>query len=274
MQVTTLIGIFIPLTSALLDSRAVNDPGALYLSNMCYPEYFNTSTRYSLNDRIARLADSQFPCEQSLWIRGVCAANGTTPLDFLAEQQCLCNGGFFHASEGCNACYVAHGEVFPGEKPLEVLKSSLSSIKSLECSTGPPIQAFTNLFPEVNTTSARLRPAITLAPDPFLNDTAVSHYFTPTTVIAPGVITGSATARLTSWTNYSGVRYTPTGTPSGNSTQTSTTTPPPSSNAGSSPGVSAATTTATSASGNGAGGLNVQSAGGLLAAIVGVMILL
>lgn len=118
MRASTFVGIFIPLTSALLESRAVNDPGARYLSKMCLPEYTNDTTGYSLDTRVSRLALSEFPCEQSLYIQGVCIAKGTEPIDFLAEQQCFCNGGYFHAQEGCSACYVAHGEVLPGDKPL------------------------------------------------------------------------------------------------------------------------------------------------------------
>jgi hypothetical protein len=80
---------------------------------MCYPLYSN-STRtielgLSIESEISSLANSPFPCEQEMYMGIACRANGTTELDFLAEQECLCGGAFWEAMEGCNDYYFAHG---------------------------------------------------------------------------------------------------------------------------------------------------------------------
>jgi hypothetical protein len=61
-----------------------------------------------------------------------------------------------------------------------------------------------------NYTSLSLLPTLTLGFDKFPNNTAVSNYFIETGPATPGAITGSATARLTTFTNTSGSRYIPT----------------------------------------------------------------
>jgi hypothetical protein len=76
--------------------------------------------------------------------------------------------------------------------------------------------------------------------------------------MTPGKITGSATARLTSWTNTGGIRYTPTSIP-------------PNSGITSSPSIS---TSSASGSGNVAAGKEVRAAGGLFAAVLGAAVLL
>ena len=56
---------------------------------------------------------------------------------------------------------------------------------------------------------------MTLGLDRFPNNTEVSNYYVATETDKPllGEITGSATARLTTWTNLDGERFTPTSTP-------------------------------------------------------------
>ncbi|KAJ5125477.1 uncharacterized protein N7443_008547 [Penicillium atrosanguineum] len=198
-----------------------NDPASQYLEKMCYPNLSNatrgTSLQLSTNEIAASLARSSFPCEQEMYIEAVCTANGTTPIDFLAEQECLCTGGYWEAVRGCNACNYAHG--YRGSPSISAAAfehstaSYVSSISAAECHVSPPYQPFSNLLPTVNITSLYDSPSITLASDRFPNNTAVSKYFTATRSMTPGNISGSATARLTSWTNYSGLRYTPTSTP-------------------------------------------------------------
>ncbi|KAJ6126827.1 hypothetical protein N7523_002439 [Penicillium sp. IBT 18751x] len=177
---------------------------------------------------------SPFPCEQETYTKAVCTANGTTPIDFLAEQECLCTGGHWEAMRGCDACYYAHG--YRGSPSMSAAAyehstaSYMSSLSAAECHVTPPYQPFSNLLPSPNYTSVEDSPSITLASDRFPNNTAVSNYFTATQSMTPGKITGSATARLTSWTNISGVKYTPASTPdnigsTSASTSTSTSTP-------------------------------------------------
>lgn len=124
----------------------------------------------------------------------------------------LCNGSYFTAVSGCDACFIAHRYQFytPGE-----LSSSLASLSTPERNPSPPYQAFTNLLPVFNITSISLAPTLTLGFDKFPNNTAVSNYFTETGPATPGAITGSATARLTTFTNTGGSRYIPTSIPSG-----------------------------------------------------------
>lgn len=166
---------------------------------------------------ISSLANSPYPCKQWLYLESTCKANGTSEVDFLAEQQCLCDGSFWEIENACDACYFAHGyqQVTPEEA-----STSRSSLSAAECSPSPPFQPYSNLLPPINITSARLAPSWTLTSDGFLNNTAISVYFTPTAGATAGQITGSATGRLTGWTNYSGISYITTSVPPNNGTGT------------------------------------------------------
>ena len=261
------LGAILPLTSAILSRRAINDPVAKYLQDMCYPLFSNTTRQTQLHispsNLAASLANSPFPCEQELYIQSICVANGTTEVDFLAEQECLCNGAFFEVSAGCDACYLTHG--YQNYTPSEA-SSSLSSISTAECSPSPPFQPFSNLFPAVNISTVYYTPNITLGDDRFPNNTAVSNYFTATESATAGAITGSATGRLTSWTNFSGIRYTPTSTSVGSGTGSAA------SSTATGAGGSSSTSASASASHNVASTRDVQVAGGLLAAVLGLAV--
>ena len=259
INIVIALDALLPVASPFLMKRLINDPVGLYLNRMCYPLYSNRTRLIDLNITISEigssLAKSPFPCEQQMYIETVCAANGTTEIDFLAEQECLCNGAFFDVIAGCDACFIAHG--YQASTP-QAESSALASLSAAECQPSPPFQPYSNLFPPVNLTSISLRPPITLGIDRFPNNTAVSNYWTPTRSITPGKITGSATARLTSWTNTRGVRYTPTSIP-------------PNSGITSSPSIS---TLSASVSGNIAAGKEVHVAGGLFAAVLGAVVML
>jgi hypothetical protein len=262
----------VSLSSAmLLNKRVVNDPVNAYLSRMCLPLYSNITRVIELQltplERVSSLAFSPFPCEQEMYLQQVCTANGTTEADFLAEQQCLCGSDFFEVTHGCSACYFNHGYV--DTVSPEQVSSQIESLQMAECSSSPPYQPYTNLFPTVNITSLSLSPSLTLGNDRFPNMTAVSNYFTATRSATPGSITGSATGRLTSWTNYSGIRYTPTSTPSQHAITNSTPTSTVSGASKSSSSSSAASSSAVSNSGS--GGM-VQVAGGFLAAGLGILV--
>ena len=205
---------FFPVVSALVSQRELNDPGWQYLGRLCLPLFHNQTRidelNLSLAELIPSLAYSPFPCEQQLYIQTVCTANGTTEIDFLAEQECLCNGSYFEAALACDDCYDVHG--YTDYTPAEQ-SSSVTSLSIAECSPSPPYQPFSNLLPPANIASLEASPPITLGTDLFPNNTAVNNYFTVTASMTPGQITGSATGRLTIITNISGIRYTPTNSP-------------------------------------------------------------
>ncbi|KAL9107397.1 MAG: hypothetical protein Q9227_007681 [Pyrenula ochraceoflavens] len=192
----------------------INDPVGIYLNAMCYPTYFiyNSTYGYFSNERnIFDLRNSPFPCEQALYIQVVCTANGTREIDFLAEQECLCNGGnFWELNNGCNDCFWAHGF---RNGTLDQASSTVASLSAAECTPSPPYQPYSNLLTTIDRSDAAKLPPMTLTNDRFPNDTAVSHYWTSKGVATLGKITGSATGRLTRWTNTDGVRFTPTSTP-------------------------------------------------------------
>ncbi|RHZ48470.1 uncharacterized protein CDV56_100009, partial [Aspergillus thermomutatus] len=196
MHLSSII-IYLSLTTAataILSLRTVKDPAREYLTSVCYPNYSNNTRfialRLALNNITSSLANSPFPCEQALYIENACSANGTTEIDFLAEQECLCNGAYFDVLAGCDACYYEHG--YTALPPAEA-SSSRSSLSVAECGPTPPYQPFSNLLPAVNATSIENAPAITLGTDRFPNNTAVSNYWTAAGPVTPGAITGSAT---------------------------------------------------------------------------------
>ena len=188
------LGALLPLSSAIVVARGNNDPVAAYLSRMCYPLQSNITRdrelHLSADEVIPSLVNSPFPCEQVEYIREICYANGTTELDFLAEQECLCNGAFWDVSAGCYDCYFAHG--WQAKTPAEA-SSSLTSLSAAECEPSPPFQPYSNLFPSINYSdptsilaSIASAPNLTLGIDRFPNNTAVSNYFTPTRSITAG----------------------------------------------------------------------------------------
>lgn len=197
-----MLNLFLPILSTTLSIRELNDPVAEYLFDICYPLYSNTTRRIELqltgNEIYASLANSPLPCEQGIYIQAVCTATGTTELDLLAEQECLCEGAYWEALQGCANCYHAHG--YQGSTPSEA-SSSIARLSRAECSPTPPSQPFSNLLPAVNVTSVENSPPLTLGTDRAPNNTAIDIYFTATLSMMPGQVTGSATGQLTSLVN-------------------------------------------------------------------------
>jgi hypothetical protein len=213
MRGLLLLGILLPFTIGVVN------PAGDYINKMCLPTKVNvTRGENSLMARLLAYEHSPFPCERVTYLEEVCFSNGTEIIDFIAEQECLCNGGYFSATEGCEACQFAHGLVSPFSP--EEQASARSSLSAAECTPNPPTQGFTNFFPPINTASL-LTQVQTISNDMFPNQTAVSNYFTTTTPLTPGQVTGSATARLTSYTNTGNVRFTPTSSLSSGSSTTS-----------------------------------------------------
>lgn len=67
-------------------------PNTDYLLSMCYPLLSNTTRSSEISATegyrgpVLTLSQSPFPCEQMNYLVFVCRANGTTPIDFAAEQ--------------------------------------------------------------------------------------------------------------------------------------------------------------------------------------------
>ncbi|KAK6595644.1 hypothetical protein H4I96_09963 [Botrytis cinerea] len=238
------------LPLALRQVEETPHPNQNYLYEMCFPNLSNVSlVRSSAGKRLEIMANSPFPCERSNYIIYACLANGTSPIDFLAEQECICPSSLWELEAACTDCYLAHGYQ---NTTREESDAAISSLSQAEC-TATPVQPFTNFFSSLNPTEALTTPDAVLGTDKFPNQTAVSNYYTGNTVWTTGSITGSATARLTSYTATEFSRFTPT-----------TTGAPYSTDASGSGGGSAQTTTSTS----GAGGLEskMKSPGGVLGA--------
>lgn len=228
-------------------------PNEQYLNDMCFPQFeFNED-----------LSNTPFPCEQDYFLRQVCFSNGTTPNDFLAEQQCLCGGNYFDTLVGCYDCRLAHGMISTLER-AEVY-SQISSISKAECSPTPVIQPYTNMLIDFNSTSYMLRSDLTLSSHQFSGDTAVSNYWTGATAPIAGKITGEAVHHQSRFTNFSNEKFTPTAAAS---TGGSVATTAPTSTGGVDAASSAGNADAATSTG---GAAEVKVAGGLLVAVIGVL---
>ncbi|KAL5318002.1 hypothetical protein ACEPPN_015106 [Leptodophora sp. 'Broadleaf-Isolate-01'] len=174
--------------------RAIDDPSITYVTSVCLPGYMEAfnNVDVSFEEMLESLHDSPLPCEQEGYIFYTCMAHGTTEIDFLAEQQCICGSNFLSANEGCNACYREHGS----PNGIEVPESEVSSIWTAACSASPtqPFSAYFNTADD-----QQFSPTITLGTDKFPNNTAISNYWTGVPSASVGSITGSATARATEW---------------------------------------------------------------------------
>ncbi|KAF7879775.1 uncharacterized protein EAF02_007945 [Botrytis sinoallii] len=199
------------LPLALRQIRPTPHPNENYLYQMCYPNLANISLLIGSNGaekRLQIMANSPFPCERSNYIIYACLANGTSPIDFLAEQECICPSSLWELETACTDCYLAHGYQ---NITREESDASISSLSQAEC-TATPVQPFTNFFSSVDASQALTTPDVVLGSDRFPNQTAVSNYYTGNTAWTIGSITGSATARLTSYTATESSRFTPTST--------------------------------------------------------------
>jgi hypothetical protein len=192
---TIILGFLLAQSScSLLLSRQLignGDPDPNYLNTMCTPNFPTDGIDLSL---LQSHLDSPFPCKVSAAILAICLANGTSEIDYLAEQECLCDGAFWDVWKGCEDCYFVHGVAADDPSDRDQFRSSVSVA---ECSPTAPSQAFfmyvSGLAQPTNGPSASLPPN-----DLFPNNTAVSNYWTATeATLTLGSITGSATARST-----------------------------------------------------------------------------
>jgi hypothetical protein len=249
------VGALSSLTTAshLLYSRQTSEED--YLNSVCSPNG---------TDPIA-------PCVQIVNIEAECEPNGTSTLDYVAHQQCMCNGGFFDQWTGCLDCDYVHG----GRSPAQVsaFQTILSSASSSLC-TGTPTASFAAIFSAIEESNV-IPDASGSTSDQYPSQTAVSLYFTATGPTGPGQITGSATAAVaTGSTSVSGSDS--ESSTSGSTSGTASESTSKSSSKASSSGTSKSTTThSSSASGSAAsatstgGAAAVTQVMGLLAVVAG-----
>ncbi|KFY56200.1 hypothetical protein V496_06755 [Pseudogymnoascus sp. VKM F-4515 (FW-2607)] len=237
-----------------------------YLFRMCIPAIIGEVGSTEPYDPFGKMGTSPFPCEQEIYLSRLCRSNGTTEIDFLAEQKCLCGGNYFEASRGCQECFYAHG-LFSEEFPRDEVLANISRVSSAECSATPVTIPFTNLFPPRTTTATAT--SATIISDRFPYDSAVSNYWTGATTPVAGQITGIATGRLKSRTNSQNIRYTPTGTTETGTTEAGTTGASATEGGAGGGEETSSTNPPSPSSTNGAA--NVKTAGGLLAVIIGVV---
>ncbi|KFY67148.1 hypothetical protein V496_01722 [Pseudogymnoascus sp. VKM F-4515 (FW-2607)] len=248
-------------------------PNEKYINDMCLPRYSKMELQkpYIV---IAELSNTPFPCEQEYFLRLLCYSNGTTPNDFLAEQQCLCGGNYFDTLVGCYNCGIAHGVIATPPERAKVY-GRYSSLSKAECSPTPVLQPFTNLLEDFNSTSYMLRSDMTLSSNQFSSDTAVSNYWTGAAAPIAGKITGEAVHHQSSFTNINYEKFTPTAaaTTGGSAATTSATTSTGSADEANSTGnADAASSTGNADAATSTGGAaEVKVAGGLLAAVIGML---
>ncbi|RDW85309.1 hypothetical protein BP6252_02899 [Coleophoma cylindrospora] len=166
-----------------------------YVNEMCYPLYIGGGSQLAEPNS---LVDSPFPCEQELYLEAICQANGTTAIDYKAEQDCFCGSSYWDMMEACSNCFVVHGFPETSSDPAAEEALFVSSLSRAECTPATPTQPFASLIsvtPIVSGTMTEL--IITLSNDQFPSQTAVSNYYTSTAPVSVGKITGSETARAT-----------------------------------------------------------------------------
>lgn len=158
-----------------------------YIDAMCYPDVDE-----SLYDTADASGDWSAlpPCIAYSALSVYCSVNGTDEIDNIAEQECMCNGGFFEALSGCNACIMAHG----GAADFDwYSQSELDTLQSSFCSAKQP-EEFYELAEETLLTDDDDDTSYSTGSDIAPSNTAVSVYFTATQKYTAGAITGSATA--------------------------------------------------------------------------------
>ncbi|KAF1344551.1 hypothetical protein BDV97DRAFT_361936 [Delphinella strobiligena] len=171
------------------------------------------------------------PCQEIINIEEQCQPNGTTTVDFVAHQECMCGGSFFSEWNGCQNCQYVHGA--RSEAVLEAFESIISTVSNLLC-TGTPTASFAAIFSSVSEGAPQaISGAATTLSDQYPSDAAVSLYYTAIGSQGAGVITGTA-ADATATASTSGSE--------------STTVVGPTASAGSSSTKSASATTKSSAS--------------------------
>lgn len=215
------------------------------------------------------------PCQAIITIEEQCQPNGTSSLDYIAHQECMCGGGFFSNWNGCQQCQYVHGA--RSEAVVEAFESIISSASVSLC-TGTPTASFAAIFSSIADSAPQVASgAATTVSDQYPSDAAVSLYYTASGPQGAGAITGSATAATaTSSAAASGSSSAAVVTPSASS---GTHTASGSSSAHSSSASSGSMTTSHSSSGSASaastsatstgGAAEMKALGGLAALVAG-----
>jgi len=131
------------------------------------------------------------PCTEIISIQEACQPNGTDTIDYIASQECMCNGGFFSNWIGCLNCQYVHGA-----RSLAVSSAFhdiISSASNALC-TGTPTAGFAAIFSSISDSAPQVvSGAATSTSDQFPSQSAVSLYYTASGPQGAGAITGSAT---------------------------------------------------------------------------------
>jgi len=164
--------LFAPGSSGLL--RRQSDDEETYIASVCTPN----------------ITSPVPPCTEIISIEEQCKPNNTSPLGYLAHQQCICNGGFFANWDGCLNCQYVHGS--RSEAVVDAFKDIIASASSQLC-TGTPTASFAAIFSSLSEAAPQSASgAATSTSDQFPSQSAVSLYYTASGNQGAGVITGSA----------------------------------------------------------------------------------
>jgi hypothetical protein len=172
MKPSQLLLFAAPATSSVFNifPRAVSQD---YLNSVCSPNITNPTVVP--------------PCISVITIEGLCQPNGTSPLDYQASAQCLCNppSTYFADWINCRKCLEVHGGMSELEYNGYVLRASAAS--STMCS-GTPTTNIAAVFSAATYTGAPT--GATTSSDQFPSSSAVSLYYTPSGPQGSGAITG------------------------------------------------------------------------------------
>lgn len=170
------------LSISSIPSLAVGQtaPNQQYLDSVCSPSVNGTT------------GSTIPPCISVTTIQQQCKPNGTQPLDFAAHAQCICNAPSTYFSDwlGCRNCILVHGGMT--QRDHDTYANVLTAASSSLC-TGTPTAKFEDIFA---TLEPKVTPVVTGATtfgDQFTSSTAVSLYYTVSSVQGPGAITGRLT---------------------------------------------------------------------------------
>jgi hypothetical protein len=177
----TLTAVFLSVVNAnLLAPRQSPSVNQEYINSVCNPSITTPGSTIP-------------PCISITTIQTDCTSNGTTPLDYLASAECMCNppSTFFADWEGCQQCLFVHGA--RSQQDLDTYSSIISSASNILC-TGTPTADFAAIFSSVAATAAPATTGSTVLSDQFPSQSAVSLYYTASGSQGPGAISGSTTA--------------------------------------------------------------------------------
>ncbi|KAK3945853.1 hypothetical protein QBC46DRAFT_370154 [Diplogelasinospora grovesii] len=141
--------------------------------------------------------DTVAPCDMVNIIQEVCLTNGTTPLDFKAEQECICGGSYFAEHSACLTCQSIHG--YDWGPNINFRSSVYNSASRAFCDVPTPTAEIRSIMVSIlSTMSPPTHSPTHTRSDQYPGQTAVSLYFTPSPGMSrgPGQITGDA-ARAT-----------------------------------------------------------------------------